>query len=91
MNSSAAVLDREDRCHRQLQSVFTRYNWDIRKAITIDVTARNDWASTLAFTKHEEERLFILRSVLLLFSTMDGLTRMGSLLENCVGHTVRWE
>lgn len=88
--NSAAVLDQRIDAHRQLQSVFATAQLGYKESVFIDVTARNDWASTLAFTKHEKSGFFILRSVLLLFSTNGWPYPNGSLLENCVGHTVRW-
>lgn len=57
MNSSA-VLDQRIDAHRQLQSVFATAQVGYRESIFIDVTARNDWASTLAFTTHEKSGFF---------------------------------
>lgn len=56
--NSAAVLDQRIDAHRQLQSVFATAQLGYKEGIFIDVTARNDWASTLAFTKHEKSGFF---------------------------------
>ena len=56
--NSAAVLDQRIDAHRQLQSVFATVQLGYKESVFIDVTARNDWASTLAFTKHEKSGFF---------------------------------
>ena len=56
--NSAAVLDQRIDAHRQLQSVFATAQLGYKESVFIDVTARNDWASTLAFTKHEKSGFF---------------------------------
>lgn len=57
MNSSAVLEQRID-AHRQLQSVFATAQLGYKESIFVDVTARNDWASTLAYTKHEKSGFF---------------------------------
>ena len=56
--NSAAVLDQRIDAHRQLQSVFATAQLGYKESVFIDVTARIDWASTLAFTKHEKSGFF---------------------------------
>ena len=56
--NSAAVLDQRIDAHRQLQSVFATAQLGYKESVFIDVTARNDWTSTLAFTKHEKSGFF---------------------------------
>lgn len=53
MNGSA-VLDQQIDAHRQLQSVFATAQLGYKESAYIDLTARNDWASTLAYTTHEK-------------------------------------
>ena len=52
MNGSAS-LDQKIDAHRQLQSVFATAQVGYRESLFVDVTARNDCASTLAYTQHE--------------------------------------
>lgn len=57
MNGSAS-LDQKIDAHRQLQSVFATVQVGYRESFFVDVTARNDWASTLAYTRHERTGFF---------------------------------
>ena len=57
MNGSAS-LDQKIDAHRQLQSVFATAQVGYRESLFVDVTARNDWASTLAYTRHERTGFF---------------------------------
>lgn len=51
--SSSAVLNQKIDERRQLQSLFATAQVGYKESIFVDVTARNDWSSTLAYTKHE--------------------------------------
>lgn len=53
MNGSAA-LDQKIDAQRRLQSVFGTMQVGYKESAYIDLTARNDWASTLAYTKREK-------------------------------------
>lgn len=57
MNSSASIDQKIDE-HRQLQSVFGTAQIGYKNGLYLDITARNDWASTLAFTKREKPGYF---------------------------------
>ncbi len=53
MNSSASIDQKID-AHRQLQSLFGTAQIGYKEKIFLDLTARNDWASTLSHTTHEK-------------------------------------
>lgn len=53
MNGSAA-LDQKIDARRQLQSLFATAQVGYKESAYIDLSARNDWASTLSHTKHEK-------------------------------------
>ncbi len=53
MNGSASIDQKID-AQRQMQSVFGTAQVGYKDAVYLDVTARNDWASTLAYTAHEK-------------------------------------
>lgn len=53
MNGSAA-LDQKIDARRQLQSLFGTAQLGYKEFVYVDFTARNDWASTLAYTAHEK-------------------------------------
>lgn len=53
MNSSASIDQRIDQ-RRQLQSIFGTAQIGYKEKLFLDLTARNDWASTLSYTKHEK-------------------------------------
>ena len=57
MNGSAYISQQID-AQRQLQSVFGTAQVGYRDCIFLDVTARNDWSSTLAFTPNEKSGFF---------------------------------
>lgn len=57
MNTSAYIDQRID-AHRQRQSVFATAQIGYNDLLYLDLTARNDWASTLAFTRHERKGFF---------------------------------
>lgn len=57
MNSSA-YIDQQIEARRQKQSVFVTAQLGYRERLFLDLTARNDWSSTLAFTSHEKTGFF---------------------------------
>lgn len=54
----SAYIDQQIDAHRQLQSVFATAQVGYKDIFFLDLTARNDWASTLAFTAHEKKGFF---------------------------------
>lgn len=59
MNSSASIDQRIDQ-RRQLQSIFGTAQIGYKEKLFLDLTARNDWASTLSYTSHENPDSLIL-------------------------------
>ena len=57
MNGSASIDQKID-SRRQLQSVFGTAQVGYQDKAFLDLTARNDWASTLAYTSHEKSGFF---------------------------------
>ncbi|MDL2265350.1 SusC/RagA family TonB-linked outer membrane protein [Parabacteroides sp. OttesenSCG-928-G21] len=57
MNGSAYVSQQID-ARRQLQSVFGTAQIGYEEQVYLDLTARNDWSSTLAYTPHEGKGFF---------------------------------
>ena len=57
MNGSAYIEQQID-ARRQLQSVFGTAQISYLESLFLDITARNDWSSTLAFTPHEKKGFF---------------------------------
>lgn len=57
MNSSAYLSQQID-ARRQMQSLFATVQAGYHESIYLDLTARNDWSSTLAFTPHEKSGYF---------------------------------
>ena len=57
MNGSAA-LDQKIDARRQLQSLFGTVQAGYKESVYLDLTARNDWSSTLAYTAHEKTGFF---------------------------------
>lgn len=57
MNSSAS-LDQKIDSRRQLQSLFATAQIGYQEKLFLDLSARNDWASTLAYTRHEKSGYF---------------------------------
>ncbi|MDD6211340.1 MAG: SusC/RagA family TonB-linked outer membrane protein [Bacteroidales bacterium] len=57
MNGSA-YIDQQIDAKRVLQSVFATAQLGYKKTLFLDVTARNDWSSTLAFTPNERKGYF---------------------------------
>lgn len=57
MNGSA-YIDQQIDARRQMQSVFATAQVGYRESLILDLTARNDWSSTLAYTPHEGSGFF---------------------------------
>jgi len=57
MSTSAYINENIDH-RRQLQSIFTTGQIGYNDLLFLDVTARNDWSSTLAFTKSKNSGFF---------------------------------
>lgn len=57
MTSSSFINEVED-VRRQVQSVFAMAQVGYKEMLYLDVTARNDWSSTLAFTKNKSSGFF---------------------------------
>ena len=57
MNGSASIDQKID-SRRQLQSVFGTAQVGYQDKVFLDLTARNDWASTWAYTSHEKSGFF---------------------------------
>lgn len=57
MNSSAS-LDQKIDSRRQLQSLFATAQIGYQEKLFLDLSARNDWSSTLAYTRHEKSGYF---------------------------------
>lgn len=57
MNTSAACDEIINQRH-VLQSIFSTAQIGWKESLYLDVTARNDWASTLAYTKHKNKGFF---------------------------------
>lgn len=56
--SGSASIDQKIDSRRQLQSVFGTAQVGYQDKVFLDLTARNDWASTLAYTSHEKSGFF---------------------------------
>lgn len=57
MNNSAYVDEQID-ARRQIQSLFATASVKYAESLNLEVTGRNDWASTLAYTSHEGSGFF---------------------------------
>ena len=57
MNGSASIDQKID-SRRQLQSVFGTAQVGYQDKVFLDLTARNDWASTLAYSTHYKSPIF---------------------------------
>lgn len=57
MNSSAYIDEQID-ARRQIQSLFATASVKYAESLTLEVTGRNDWASTLAYTSNEGSGFF---------------------------------
>lgn len=56
--STSAACDEIINQRRTLQSVFATAQLGWKESLYLDVTARNDWSSTLAFTEHKNSDFF---------------------------------
>lgn len=57
MSTSAFIEERND-ARRQMQSVFATAQLGYKESLYLDVTARNDWSSTLAYTESNTRGFF---------------------------------
>jgi len=57
MNGSA-YIDQQIDAERELQSVFGTAQIGYKESLILDLTARNDWSSTLAYTPNENSGFF---------------------------------
>lgn len=57
MNGSA-YIDQRIGAQRQIQSLFATVSFKYAESLNLEVTGRNDWASTLAYTSHEGSGFF---------------------------------
>lgn len=57
MDSSTDISQQID-ARRQIQSVFATAQLGYKESFYLDITARNDWSSTLAYTSHEKKGFF---------------------------------
>lgn len=57
LGTSADIQEQQD-AHRQMQAVFATAQLGFKESIYLDITARNEWSSTLAFTPSEKEGYF---------------------------------
>ena len=53
-----AGLDQKIDARRQLQSLFATAQLGYNEFVYLDLSARNDWSSTLAYTSHEKSGFF---------------------------------
>ncbi|RHJ85365.1 SusC/RagA family TonB-linked outer membrane protein [Parabacteroides sp. AM08-6] len=53
-----AYIDQQIDARRQLQSLFATAQINYRESLIADLTARNDWSSTLAYTPNEKSGFF---------------------------------
>lgn len=56
--NGGANIDQQIDARRQLQSVFGTAQIGYKESLFLDLTARNDWSSTLAYTPHEASGFF---------------------------------
>ena len=56
--SSSAYIEESDDARRQMQSFFAMAQLGYKESLYLDVTARNDWSSTLAFTERKSRGFF---------------------------------
>ncbi len=56
--TGSAYINEENDARRQLQSVFATAQLGYKESLYLDVTARNDWSSTLAFTPSANRGFF---------------------------------
>lgn len=56
--STNAYIEEQINAHRQLQSIFSTIQLGYFESLYLTMTARNDWSSTLAYTKSEDKGFF---------------------------------
>lgn len=56
--SGAAYISQQIDAIREIQSIFSTVQLGYNEQLFLDITARNDWSSTLAFTPHEKSGFF---------------------------------
>lgn len=56
--STSAYIEEKNEATREMQSVFATAQLGYKQSLYLDVTARNDWASTLAFTPSDKKGFF---------------------------------
>lgn len=56
--SGSAYIDQQIEARRQKQSVFGNAQVGYKETVFAELTARNDWSSTLAYTSHEKSGFF---------------------------------
>ena len=57
MDGSASIDQKID-ARRQLQSLYATAQVGYKEGVFVDLTARNDWTSTMAYTKYEKSGFF---------------------------------
>lgn len=89
MNGSAG-LDQKIDARRQLQSLFATAQLGYNEFVYLDLSARNDWSSTLAYTSHEKSGFFYPSvGFSLIFNKLMTLPQWVSLAK-IRGHTAWW-
>ena len=53
-----AYIEENINAHRQLQSLFSTFQWGYANSLFLTITGRNDWSSTLAYTPSEKKGFF---------------------------------
>ncbi|MDR0348343.1 MAG: SusC/RagA family TonB-linked outer membrane protein [Tannerella sp.] len=56
--STNAYIEEQIDARRQLQSIFATFQLGYLESLFLNITARNDWSSTLAYTKSERKGFF---------------------------------
>lgn len=56
--SASAYINENNDARRQMQSLFATAQLGYKESLYLDITARNDWSSTLAFTKSKSSGFF---------------------------------
>ena len=56
--STNAYIEEQINAHQQLQSLFSTFQLGYKESLFLNITARNDWASTLAYTKSKNNGFF---------------------------------
>lgn len=56
--SSSAYINEQNDARRQMQSLFATAQLGYKESLYLDITARNDWSSTLAYTDSKNSGFF---------------------------------